>query len=51
MTILDRRTLLTAGVAGAALPLFAINTRPACAAEFSLKLANNAPMTHPQTVR
>ena len=47
MTRLPRRTLL----AGAALPLFAINTRPARAAEFTLKLANNAPLTHPQTIR
>jgi len=44
MIRLNRRALL----AGAALPLFAINTR---AADFSLKLANNAPVTHPQTVR
>jgi len=47
MTTLDRRTLLV----GAALPLFAIRTRPARAAEFALKLANNAPLSHPQTVR
>jgi tripartite ATP-independent transporter DctP family solute receptor len=47
MPHLNRRTLL----AGAALPLFAINTRPARAAEFSLKLANNSPVTHPQTIR
>ncbi len=47
MTLLDRRSLL----AGAALPLFAIGGRPARAAEFSLKLANNSPVTHPQTVR
>jgi TRAP-type transport system periplasmic protein len=47
MTVLDRRSLL----AGAALPLFAIRTRPANAAEFSLKLANNSPITHPQSVR
>jgi tripartite ATP-independent transporter DctP family solute receptor len=47
MPLLDRRTLL----AGAALPLFAINNRPARAAEFSLKLANNSPLTHPQTIR
>ena len=47
MTQLDRRSLL----AGAALPLFAIRGRPARAAEFSLKLANNSPVTHPQTVR
>jgi len=47
MTVLNRRGLL----AGATLPLFAIRTRPAGAAEFSLKLANNAPLSHPQTVR
>jgi tripartite ATP-independent transporter DctP family solute receptor len=47
MKNLPRRTLL----AGAALPLFAIRTRPALAAEFNLKLANNSPVTHPQTVR
>ncbi|HEY0184647.1 MAG TPA: TRAP transporter substrate-binding protein [Rhodopila sp.] len=47
MTTLNRRTLL----GGAALPLFAISTRPSHAAEFSLKLANNSPLTHPQTVR
>ena len=44
---LSRRTLL----AGAALPIFAVGTRQAQAAEFSLKLANNSPLTHPQTVR
>jgi tripartite ATP-independent transporter DctP family solute receptor len=47
MPMLDRRTLL----AGAALPLFAIGSGRARAAEFNLKLANNAPMTHPQTIR
>jgi tripartite ATP-independent transporter DctP family solute receptor len=47
MSQLYRRTLL----AGAALPLFAINTRPARAADFSLKLANNSPISHPQSVR
>jgi len=47
MSMLARRTLL----AGAALPLVAIKTRPAKAAEFSLKLANNSPITHPQTIR
>lgn len=47
MNPLPRRTVL----AGAALPLFAIRTRPARAAEFSLKLANNAPLSHPQSVR
>ncbi len=47
MIALRRRTLL----GGAALPLFAINTPRARAAEFSLKLANNSPVTHPQSVR
>jgi TRAP-type transport system periplasmic protein len=47
MPLLDRRTL----IAGAALPWFAINSRPARAAEFSLKLANNSPLSHPQTIR
>jgi tripartite ATP-independent transporter DctP family solute receptor len=47
MSTVTRRTLLV----GAALPAFAINTRPARAAEFSLKLANNSPVTHPQSVR
>ncbi|MDR3535560.1 MAG: TRAP transporter substrate-binding protein [Acetobacteraceae bacterium] len=47
MTRLPRRALL----AGAALPLFVIRTRPAQAAEFSFKLANNSPVTHPQSVR
>jgi len=47
MISLDRRNLL----AGAALPVFAIGTRRARAAEFSLKLANNSPQTHPQSVR
>jgi TRAP-type transport system periplasmic protein len=43
-----RRTLLATG---AALPVFAIRTRPANAAEFSYKFANNSPATHPQSVR
>jgi tripartite ATP-independent transporter DctP family solute receptor len=47
MTPLYRRTLLV----GAALPLFAIGSGRSRAAEFSLRLANNSPMTHPQTVR
>ncbi|HEX2942003.1 MAG TPA: TRAP transporter substrate-binding protein DctP, partial [Rhodopila sp.] len=47
MSMLNRRTLLV----GAALPMFAIHTRSARAAEFSLKMANNAPMSHPQTIR
>ncbi len=51
MIVVPRRTLLNAGLAGAALPLFAIRARPARAADFTLKLANNSPLTHPQTVR
>lgn len=48
MTTFYRRSLL----AGAALPLFAIAAgRARGAAEFSLKLANNSPLTHPQSVR
>ena len=48
MTAVSRRAALAGA---AALPLFAIRTRPAHAAEFTLKLANNSPVTHPQTVR
>ena len=48
MTELPRRTLLAAG---AALPLVAIRTRPAGAAEFSYKYANNLPPTHPLNLR
>ncbi len=44
--MLTRRTL-----AAAALPLFAIRTRPANAAEFTMKYANNTPQVHPLTVR
>ena len=44
-----RRRALLAG--SAALPLVAIARRPAHAAEFSLKLANNSPLAHPQSVR
>ncbi len=47
MTI-SRRALLGSA---AALPLFAINTRPARAAEFTFKYANNTPVTHPLTLR
>jgi tripartite ATP-independent transporter DctP family solute receptor len=45
---LNRRVVL-AGAAG--LPLLAIRTRRANAAEFSFKLANNTPVTHPMTLR
>ena len=51
MPNLSRRALFLAGAAGAALPLVAIRTRPARAADFTLKLANNSPVTHPQSVR
>jgi len=53
MTIrLHRRRLLgTTLAAGAAFPLVAIRTRPAHAAEFSYKYANNSPVTHPLNVR
>ena len=47
MTV-SRRSL---ALGAAALPLFAIRTRPAGAAEFTYKMANNTPMTHPLTVR
>ena len=46
--MIQRRHLL----AGAsALPLFAIRTRPAHAAEFTYKFANNVPVSHPLNVR
>ena len=53
MTIrLPRRRLLATTLAGAAaFPLVAIRTRPAHAAEFSYKYANNSPVTHPLTIR
>jgi tripartite ATP-independent transporter DctP family solute receptor len=53
MTIrLPRRRLLTAALAGTvAVPLVAIRTRPASAAEFSYKYANNSPVTHPLNIR
>jgi tripartite ATP-independent transporter DctP family solute receptor len=49
MTLLSRRAALLAPIA--ALPLVAIRTRPAGAAEFSYKLANNLPAAHPLNVR
>ena len=45
-TMVGRRLVM-----GAALPLFAIRTRPAQAAEFSYKYANNTPATHPLNIR
>ena len=44
MTRFTRRTLLAGS---AALPLFSIATRPAHAAEFAYKWANNLAVTHP----
>ena len=44
-------TRRTAMLGATALPLVAIRTRPAHAAEFTLKMANNTPMIHPLTVR
>ncbi|MBS0643423.1 MAG: TRAP transporter substrate-binding protein [Proteobacteria bacterium] len=55
MLNMSRRALLAQGsalgAAGASLPLFAIGSGPARAADFTLKLANNSPVTHPQSVR
>jgi TRAP-type transport system periplasmic protein len=48
MSVLRRRALLAGS---ASLPLVAIRTRPADAAEFTYKMANNVPATHPITVR
>ena len=48
MPNLPRRCLLAGA---AALPLAAIRTRPAHAAEFTYKFANNLPATHPLNVR
>jgi tripartite ATP-independent transporter DctP family solute receptor len=44
----SRRAVLAGAVA---LTLFAIGTRSARAADFTFKLANNSPVTHPQSVR
>ncbi len=48
MPTLNRRHLLAGA---AALPLVAIRTRPAHAAEFTYKFANNLPAIHPLNVR
>ena len=47
MPLISRR----AALGGIATPLFAIRTRRADAAEFTYKLANDAPATHPLTLR
>ncbi len=46
--VLSRRALVAAS---AALPLVAIRSRPANAAEFNYKFANNLALTHPANVR
>src|SRR4051812_22736853 len=53
MLNLTRRALFATGAASGAvaLPLLAAGSRPARAADFTLKLANNSPVTHPQTIR
>jgi tripartite ATP-independent transporter DctP family solute receptor len=48
MPSLSRRNL---ALGAAALPLFAIRSRPADAAEFSYKLGDNVPAIHPLTLR
>lgn len=48
MSMITRRSLVTSA---AALPLVAINRRPAHAAEFSYKFANNLADTHPVNTR
>jgi TRAP-type transport system periplasmic protein len=47
---LNRRSLVLGAAAGALAAPF-IRVRPAMAAEFNLKLANNQPLTHPSNVR
>ncbi len=49
MPTLGRRELVTASLAS--LPLVAVRTRPAKAAEFSYKFASNLPAIHPLNVR
>ena len=48
MPPISRRNL---ALGATALPLFGIRTRPASAAEFSYKYANNSPVAHPLNVR
>jgi tripartite ATP-independent transporter DctP family solute receptor len=50
MATLDRRTLLAA-TATAALAAPALRSRPASAAEFKYKYANNLPVSHPMNIR
>ncbi|MBU6498392.1 MAG: TRAP transporter substrate-binding protein [Rhodospirillales bacterium] len=48
MHAISRRALLAGSTA---LPLVAIRTRPASAAQFTYKYANNSPLSHPLTIR
>jgi tripartite ATP-independent transporter DctP family solute receptor len=48
---MPRPTRRSVVAAGAALPLFAIRTRPADAAEFTYKYANNLTLQHPLNIR
>jgi len=48
MPPISRRSLVAGTIA---LPLFAIRSRPADAAEFTLKYANNLPAAHPMNLR
>ncbi len=48
MPSISRRTL---ALGAAALPLVSIRSRPAHAAEFTYKFANNTPVTHPMNIR
>jgi tripartite ATP-independent transporter DctP family solute receptor len=48
---LDRRTLLTTSAAAVATGWAIGRSRPAYAAEFSFKAANNSPESHPLTIR
>jgi TRAP-type transport system periplasmic protein len=49
MAVLTRRALVKASLVSA--PLLALRGRPAAAAEFSYKFANNLPATHPLNLR
>jgi TRAP-type transport system periplasmic protein len=48
MRLHSRRAVLAGATA---VPLFAIGNRRASAADFMFKLANNSPVTHPQSIR
>jgi tripartite ATP-independent transporter DctP family solute receptor len=48
---LTRRRVVTTAASTCTLPLFAINRARANAPEFQYKLANDSPMSHPNTIR